>query len=239
MNSNKKKLMAVGAAGLVGIAGYGVYATTLNISSTNAFSAGTGQQDDGCVREVQTTVTPKLVKGQYVVTDLHVAGDFKGCTNGAIMQVKALGDGGKVLGAGFVVIDPKSEAKGYDVELFTGSGITDADFAEEAAVLQQANQGGQQQLAQANGRLSSGTRINSGQDDAAGLVIRGTGIDANAITDWGILVNGGTDQHPMTQEEIDKAAAELAKNRGKSLDDMTPEERAKYEEAQQVLQLLR
>jgi hypothetical protein len=40
----KKRLAALGVAALVGVAGYGVYATTLNVASTTAFAAGATQQ---------------------------------------------------------------------------------------------------------------------------------------------------------------------------------------------------
>lgn len=92
---NKKKIMAVGAAALVGIAGYGVYATTLTISSTNAFSAGTGVQTDGCLagQPITTTLTPVLEGTTWVANNVVIEGapdSFTTCAAGTTMTVQAL-----------------------------------------------------------------------------------------------------------------------------------------------------
>ena len=55
MKTNKKKLGAILGAGVIGLVGYGVYASSLTVNDNSANAVGTGTVASGCDATVTTT----------------------------------------------------------------------------------------------------------------------------------------------------------------------------------------
>lgn len=149
-----RKLAAIAIAGAMGLGGYGVYATTLSISSAGAFSAGAQTQASGCDTTVITTPTVATVPvnalfpmSSVVVSEIDGWPDPDGTAYwtggtpnvlmnpepagpcyGKTMTVSALGAGDAVLATTAVTVDATTET----VNL---SGIPDANAVIKFAII--------------------------------------------------------------------------------------------------------
>lgn len=131
---NKKKIAAVGAAVLVGAAGYGVYATTLNVTDGGtSFAAGSAEQGQvsgfGSVSIDPGTPSFDPTKSEFYFKELTITptggSDWKN-VSGKTIKVVAYDKSGKELGSGTEVVNPALGTKADAVPLtfFDANAVT-------------------------------------------------------------------------------------------------------------------
>ncbi len=130
--SSRGKIIAGIGAVAVAAAGYGVYASTLSVADTNAFSAGsTTQLTAGCddAVTVDTGVSTTPVNALFPSSGATVTGVAAACS-GKTITVQALDAGKNVIATGATTADGSGTAN-----VNWGSSVADANTIAQYAVI--------------------------------------------------------------------------------------------------------
>ncbi len=99
------KFAAIGVAGAIGAASFGIYSTTLTMTDESSFSAGSTPIAVGCIASLTTkAATPVLTAGVWKISSVTLTGNFTGCAGASVITVDALDASNAVLASNTITV---------------------------------------------------------------------------------------------------------------------------------------